>query len=856
MWALIAVAPLTAVAQNDYTIEPPPGWVRRDVPVVGDDAPAREAPDGVEYLSVDRQIRLTPQGSDTYSEFVQRLVSEAGVDELSNISIGFDPLSDRLSLHSLQVRRGGQVIDQLRRARINVLQRERGLEQGLFDGMLTLSAVLEDIRPGDIVAYSFTVHTNDPVLGNRYNDSFATQWSTPVRWSRVRLLQPENRVIHVDQIGADVQPVVRHDGSTKETIWQWRDLAGIPEEDDQPSWYMHYPRLRLSEWSSWQEIVDWGVPLYRTAALAAPLRALVDEWRKDSADDAGRIIAALHFVQDKVRYTGIEIGPGAYRPTDPARVLERRYGDCKDKALLLVTLLQAMNIDAQPALVNTWLLQDVEKVLPGPRMFDHAIVRVRTGGRTYWFDATETLQGGTLQTADQAHFGAALVIAPGVQKLERMPGAVLAEPTTDVMESFDLAAGAAARGVLQVRSVYRGADADDIRRSLQASTKEQLVRNYLDFYRDWYPGIQSSAPLKIKDDRTANRVEVVERYTIEPAFVEKDDGSRRFDLNPHVVAALAKAPKQVERSTPLLIEHPRSVRYQATVLLPEAWTIPNDTVTVEDAAFVYNSKIANVGRRFTAEYDFRTLADHVDAARVPEYARKLERVRDDASYWFTSGGAEEKSDAGPINLVAILAALLGAAGGYLTIQFLRRRVPEVQPVDPGAPSGIAGWLLLPMLHTCALPIMQIVALSNYWPYLDVHNWNDIGDGAGEFAVQVLQLGYFLLIAGDVALLIVGCYAIFLLFGRRRRYPPTWILLIWAVFAQLALNYSVLLGLPAPAAGEVSQTSWAVVEAFIFSLIWTAYLHRSRRVAATFVRDGSTPAQVPAVAAALPSQTAS
>ena len=58
LWALIGAAPLTAIAQNGYTIERTPGWVRHDVPVVAD-APAREAPDGVEYLTVDRQIRLT-----------------------------------------------------------------------------------------------------------------------------------------------------------------------------------------------------------------------------------------------------------------------------------------------------------------------------------------------------------------------------------------------------------------------------------------------------------------------------------------------------------------------------------------------------------------------------------------------------------------------------------------------------------------------------------------------------------------------------------------------------------------------------------------------------------------------------
>ena len=389
---------------------------------------------------------------------------------MSNISLDFDPHSDRLILHSLQVRRAGRVIDQLRKARITVLQRERGLEDGLLDGTLTLTAVLEDLRPGDIVAYSFSVHSNDPILGNRYNDSFTAQWSTPVRWSRLRLLQPEDRVIHIDQIGADLKPVIRHDGATKETIWQWRDLAGLRNESEQPSWHMHYPRIRLSEWDSWQDVVEWGVPLYELRPLSAPMQALVDQWRKEAADDPSRIVAALRFVQDKVRYTGIEIGPGAYQPTDPARVLERRYGDCKDKALLLVTLLHAMKINAQPALVNTWLEHEIENVLPGPRMFDHVIVRIRSGGRTYWFDATETLQGGTLQTANQAHFGAALVIAPGVQKLEPMPDAVLAQPTTDITESFDLAAGTKAQGTMQVKSIYRAADADSTRRWLQAST--------------------------------------------------------------------------------------------------------------------------------------------------------------------------------------------------------------------------------------------------------------------------------------------------------------------------------------------------------------------------------------------------
>jgi hypothetical protein len=582
----------------------------------------------------------------------------------------------------------------------------------------------------------------------------------------------------------------------------------------------------------------------------------VDEWRKKSTDDASRIIQALRFVQDQVRYTGIEIGPGAYQPTDPTRVLERRYGDCKDKALLVATLLAAMNIEAQPALVNTWLGREIEKTLPGPRLFDHAIVRIRNGGRTYWFDATARLQGGTLETANQASYGAALVIAPGVQSLEIMPDAILTEPTTEVTEHFNLGAGAAVGGTLHVESIYRGADADSMRRSLQESTSEQISRGYLDFYRDSYPGIESTEPLRVKDDRTANKVEVVERYKIEPAFVEEDDGSRRFDLDPHVIATLAKAPTLVERSTPLAVRHPRNVRYRATVLLPERWTIPNDTVAVEDPAFVYSSKVSATGRRFTGQYDFRTLADHVDAARVPEYARNLERVRDDASYWFRTAAPARLPSADSLNIMLILASLAGAGVGWATIAFIRRRAPEVRPVDANAPSGVAGWLLLPALHTCIVPVSLGIALYAYWPFLDVGTWNDIGSGAGELAVQLLKIGYFTLVAGGVALLIVGCFAVLLLFGRRRIYPFAWILLMWSVLAWLVLDLAIVIGLPGEDVEGLTQSGTDVARGFVSCLLWTAYMFKSQRVAATFVRDAAVRVQPVAAPAALQSQTVS
>ena len=188
--------------------------------------------------------------------------------------------------------------------------------------------------------------------------------------------------------------------------------------------------------------------------------------------------------------------------------------------------------------------------------------------------------------------------------------------------------------------------------------------------------------------------------------------------------------------------------------------------------------------------------------------------------------------------------------------YLRRRVPAVQPIDPSAPSGIAGWLLLPLLNVCLLPIMIGMALYQYRPHLDTQTWNAIGEGASDLVVQLLQLGHFTLVASGVALLMAACYTAFLFFNRRRSFPFTWVLLLWTWAAWLFLDLILVIGLPGEDRQAISATRVAFARSFVFSLVWTIYMRRSQRVAATFIRDGATPAPAQASPAALPSQTAS
>lgn len=171
--------------------------------------------------------------------------------------------------------------------------------------------------------------------------------------ARWRLLWPAKRALEVRTFGAP--PPERSDrGAFVEYSWVGRDIAAIADEDAEPVAFDPYPRVRLSEDRTWAEVARWGRTLYGTARrLSGPLAARVEEWRKTSSTDEEKIAAVLHFAQAEIRYVGIELGEGSHRPSAPDVVLERRFGDCKDKANFMVASLGALGVEAWPAFVNT-----------------------------------------------------------------------------------------------------------------------------------------------------------------------------------------------------------------------------------------------------------------------------------------------------------------------------------------------------------------------------------------------------------------------------------------------------------------------------------------------------------------------
>jgi tetratricopeptide (TPR) repeat protein len=179
-----------------------------------------------------------------------------------------------------------------------------------------------------------------------------------------------------------------------------------------------------------------------------------------------------------VRYTGVELGEGGLLPRKPSETLKRRFGDCKDKAVLLTAMLRASDIPAYVALLNAAEDEaDVEESLPGFGLFNHAIVVV-PGSPAIWIDPTDPYaRAGELPVADQGRL--ALIASPTATALTRTPEATSADNREVETREFFLSDLGPSR-VVETTELY-GAP-ESYLRAYYAVEDAQAVRQALESY--------------------------------------------------------------------------------------------------------------------------------------------------------------------------------------------------------------------------------------------------------------------------------------------------------------------------------------------------------------------------------------
>jgi hypothetical protein len=636
---LIWIGHLAADESPTQPAVPVPAWVREEA-VDLTTPPATSVPGQI--LLSDQQDRLTVDGSESYRRIVIRLLNVQGVRANAEWTVEFAPEYEKVEWHRLQVTRGAEVQDRLATTRFKKLQRELGFESQTYTGQATLAAVLDDVRVGDVLDVAYTQTSANPVLRGHIVARHYLGAGYPIQRQRVLLhvvtgapdvycsfyLPPGTQ----DLPGELYRPTAlrlaleQEDEPTGKLFrWEGAKLPAIQFDAHMPAQAApFFPMLQVSSMRSWNDVATWAAGVFAgSAELPEAARALVERWKHDLPTDEARLAAAVQWVQNDVRYFAMAVGDRNLRPRPLREVVPSRYGDCKDKALLLASLLRALGFEAWPALVNTHLRERLDEIAPSPYAFDHAIVAYRLAGRLRWLDATLKNQQGPAGAWELPRYQRALILADDQTALTVIPDRNLSVPDMETRDTITVDSQGS-DATLEVETRLTGLQADEYRLRLEAEPVNEIGRRWYNFVARFYRSLEEIDDLTVADDKARNVITFRAKYRI-PGFRVAADGntagvyaySLRTSLDPI---------EGRRRRWPYELEGGRSLRHRIVVNWPDVLQVTGRPEVVVADGIDFRSEKATTGHRCEIVQELRITADYVAANRTDQLSDAVDEI--------------------------------------------------------------------------------------------------------------------------------------------------------------------------------------------------------------------------------------
>lgn len=393
---------------------------------------------------VDLQVTsVFPNGlASRFHQIVFQPLTDAAAAEGREYAFGYEADAQTVQLRGARIyRKNGQV--------------EEATETGETDsddpGMAMYSSSrvayvhFPRLFPGDVVEVLYRIE--DVAERNVFADYFG----------EVRYLQGRDAIMHADYVL--ITPKSRQFHMNKPTLpslktsvteqrdervyrYTATDVPALQGEPLQPPGAELFAHVHVSTYKSWDEMGRWYWGLVKDQFVADDeVRRRVLEITKGLTTDAAKVRAVYGFVVQKTRYVALEFGIHGYKPYRCAQIFARGFGDCKDKATLIVTMLKELGIPATIVIVRTRHKGDFESEPASLAPFDHAIAYVPS--MNLYLDGTAEYTGSTeLPQMDRGAL--AVQINEGKPQLVHLPDPPASESVLSLRTEATLSADGAA----------------------------------------------------------------------------------------------------------------------------------------------------------------------------------------------------------------------------------------------------------------------------------------------------------------------------------------------------------------------------------------------------------------------------
>ncbi len=510
--------------------------------------------------------------SGTFRQIAYEVRTAQGARDGRAYTMQYDPDAQRFALRAARVhRRDGGVQEG---TQVQEFASTSDPSARMYFSNRVVQVTFPDLRPGDVVELQWRVDDVSPrnAFADYFGDFQFIQANVPRERWRYVLRAPTSRemFVHTSALpeGSTLAADTRSEGDVTVRSWIATGVPAVAPEDHAPGFAERAAYLHVSTYRDWAAVGRWYWGLVRDQLVADDrLRGVVRDLTRGLTDDRAKVRAIYNWVIAHTRYVALEFGIHGFKPYLVSQICARGFGDCKDKASVIVTMLREAGVDASMVLLRTRANGNIATEPASLAVFDHAIAYVPS--LDLFLDGTAQHSGiDELPGGDQGVM-ALVVNARGEAHLVETP--VYTPERNRTVATAEITLRTDGSASMSVTQELRGPNAAGARNLLEVQATR--VERIEDDLRELLPGVRVTSVRAEGIDDFEQPVRLTYEATVPTIGTRQGDTVLLYGASP--VQLTRRFATRSTRSTdlvlgvPSLVEETRSIRLPAGAIVVE-----------------------------------------------------------------------------------------------------------------------------------------------------------------------------------------------------------------------------------------------------------------------------------------------
>ncbi len=352
-------------------------------------------------------IDVTDDRSIVYVEhYIIKILNERG-KALGEIQIPYDSTYEKVDIDFARIiKPDGEVISVGSK---HIRDVSRYLNFPLYSNARVKIISMPEVSVGACLEYKVKTFRSKMIADDKFNTGHYLEHKDPIQYSEVNISLPKEQKLNIkilnrsfNRQNINLNPTVSSKGKKILYSWKFSDIDQIIPEPRMPPLAEITPVILSTTFNTWEEIYSWWWDLAKDKIVSnSDMKDKVKELVFGLKDIREKARAIYNFCARDIRYVGIEYGQAGYEPHSAIEIFSNKYGDCKDQAILLISMLKEIGVEAYPVLIGTKGLPFLQEDFP-MLLFNHCIAVAEIEGNYVFLDPTgETVLFDDLPQGDQ-----------------------------------------------------------------------------------------------------------------------------------------------------------------------------------------------------------------------------------------------------------------------------------------------------------------------------------------------------------------------------------------------------------------------------------------------------------------------